>query len=367
MSQDSPYPEAIITDVLLPDVQQYVDTYDADHMNAVRAAIRDITAELGINPHGDLATLVARLAVAINTNGTIKKPAQIVDVAPQNADFTTIQSAIDSITDASSSKIYTIRVYPGIYTENVTLKSYVNLVGMTPFFDFPASIRPASGAPLSIPANARVRISNIYALATSGSALHFTGSGAILYFYNSYIKTNDQSSPCILFADGSSLYLFNTYISAANVGYYLVNETTGFESGVYIKARRSDIRGILNIAPSTSTPLEMYLLRCLFYGRIINTSGMVYLNFRNTHINCDNAIPILIDASEEAMIKAYRSDISSGSSYEIIDRSGASGTIQLWSFLCRFTKALNVRVVEQMTTSNNVVDSHGLTTFDEIQ
>jgi len=42
----------------------------------------------------------------------------------------TIQAAINSITDASASKRYAVLVYPGTYTEQITMKAYVDLVGM---------------------------------------------------------------------------------------------------------------------------------------------------------------------------------------------------------------------------------------------
>jgi hypothetical protein len=52
-------------------------------------------------------------------------PAQVVTVAKSGAMFSTIQGAIDSITDASASKQYVVEVAPGVYAENVTSKDYV--------------------------------------------------------------------------------------------------------------------------------------------------------------------------------------------------------------------------------------------------
>lgn len=58
--------------------------------------------------------------------------AQIVTVAKSGGEFTTIQSAIDSITDSSSTKPYTVLVYPGKYTETAIIeKDYVDLVGVS--------------------------------------------------------------------------------------------------------------------------------------------------------------------------------------------------------------------------------------------
>lgn len=51
--------------------------------------------------------------------------AQEITVATSGAMFTSIQAAINSITDASSSKPYSITIAPGVYTENVTSKDWV--------------------------------------------------------------------------------------------------------------------------------------------------------------------------------------------------------------------------------------------------
>jgi len=57
---------------------------------------------------------------------------QVVTVAKSGGDYTTIQAAINSITDASSNKIYTVLVYPGNYDEAVALKNYVDIVAVDP-------------------------------------------------------------------------------------------------------------------------------------------------------------------------------------------------------------------------------------------
>ena len=51
-------------------------------------------------------------------------------MAKDGGDYTTIQGAINSITDASIVKRYTVLIYPGIYSENVTGKNYVDLLGV---------------------------------------------------------------------------------------------------------------------------------------------------------------------------------------------------------------------------------------------
>ena len=55
---------------------------------------------------------------------------QNITVGKAGAQYTSIQSAIDSITDASTSKRYTIQISPGEYTENITGKTFVSLNGI---------------------------------------------------------------------------------------------------------------------------------------------------------------------------------------------------------------------------------------------
>jgi len=53
----------------------------------------------------------------------------VVIVAKSGGDFTSIQAALDSISDASDSNHYLVWVAPGVYTERVTMKPYVDIEG----------------------------------------------------------------------------------------------------------------------------------------------------------------------------------------------------------------------------------------------
>ncbi|KKM73893.1 hypothetical protein LCGC14_1405840, partial [marine sediment metagenome] len=55
---------------------------------------------------------------------------QVVIVAKAFGDFEAIQDAIDDITDAASDKRYAVLVMPGVFDEDITMKAYVDVVGV---------------------------------------------------------------------------------------------------------------------------------------------------------------------------------------------------------------------------------------------
>jgi len=61
----------------------------------------------------------------------VKNINNLVTVAKTNADYTNLQSALDSITDASSAKIYYIHIAAGEYEvlQTISMKPYVHIVG----------------------------------------------------------------------------------------------------------------------------------------------------------------------------------------------------------------------------------------------
>jgi hypothetical protein len=69
--------------------------------------------------------------VSTGWEGQAVAAAQTVTVAESGGDFDSIKDAIDSITDASSSKPYVVLVYPGVYAEDpMTLKQFVAVEGV---------------------------------------------------------------------------------------------------------------------------------------------------------------------------------------------------------------------------------------------
>lgn len=75
---------------------------------------------------------------------------QTVIVAKSGSNYTTIQGAIDSVTDATANKRYAVIVYPGVYTENIVMEDYVDIVG---FGRTNSIISATSGTAVTFPAN----------------------------------------------------------------------------------------------------------------------------------------------------------------------------------------------------------------------
>jgi hypothetical protein len=73
--------------------------------------------------------LNADLLDGLDGGSYARRPATVVIVAKSGGDFTSIQAALDGISDASVNNRYVIRIGPGTFNEKVTMKPYVDLVG----------------------------------------------------------------------------------------------------------------------------------------------------------------------------------------------------------------------------------------------
>lgn len=71
----SNYPNALDTDLELPRVDDNITEIGGDSINSLREAIFAIEQAVGINPQGNLATLVARVNKVIDSNGILKTDA----------------------------------------------------------------------------------------------------------------------------------------------------------------------------------------------------------------------------------------------------------------------------------------------------
>ena len=104
----------------------------------ISGVIIDQDTELDINitnptTIGHIDGYVPYLKLFINPSSTFfvtGKDRNIITVAKRGGDFSSIGTAITSITDASSVNNYIISVGPGIYVENpIILPSYIAIVG----------------------------------------------------------------------------------------------------------------------------------------------------------------------------------------------------------------------------------------------
>jgi hypothetical protein len=107
---------------------------------------------------------------------------QVVTVAKSGGDYATIQGAIDSIGDATTTKRYVVRVMSGVYTEAVTLKDYVDVIGAGRTNTI---IAGTSGTVLTFPANkctvSEVGINVDYgALGANSTAITSAGADSVL-------------------------------------------------------------------------------------------------------------------------------------------------------------------------------------------
>jgi hypothetical protein len=84
---------------------------------------------LAVNSSAQVANLNADQLDGLDSTDLQGKYAQTVVVAQAGGDFTSVQAALDSITDASGSKHYLVWVGPGTYNEQVQMKPFVDIEG----------------------------------------------------------------------------------------------------------------------------------------------------------------------------------------------------------------------------------------------
>lgn len=86
----------------------------------------------GLDDGDDDTTYTAGAGLVLNGNefaGQGSAFGNVVVVAKSGGDFTSVQAALDSITDAGADNPYLVTVAPGVYEEQVTLKPHVTVEG----------------------------------------------------------------------------------------------------------------------------------------------------------------------------------------------------------------------------------------------
>jgi hypothetical protein len=107
------------------------DTWALDtntYLTSLSGAWLNDTAQTGLT--GDKTGTFNLTTTGILDVGTFITPYdQVITVAKSGADYTKIQDAIDAILDATITKRYCIKVQSGVYTEQITMKDYVDIQG----------------------------------------------------------------------------------------------------------------------------------------------------------------------------------------------------------------------------------------------
>jgi len=119
---------------------------------------------------------------------------QTVSVAKVGAKYSTIQDAIDSITDNATDKRYIVLIYPGVYTENVVMEEYVSLVGLD---HETTEITSASGTTVTAPpgtSDAAIHNLKLTSTPTADGAIVLLMTAGELDVYNSYIKQTSATN-----------------------------------------------------------------------------------------------------------------------------------------------------------------------------
>lgn len=138
------------------------------------------------------------------------------------AQYTTVQAAINSISDASSTKPYTIWIYPGTYTENITLTNYIHLFATVPsnmrnIDSMPVpyvTLNCTTGVLLTMPGNAIISINDIAFSITSDTAVTMikaTGTVSGLYLTRCRFLLN-SNNPLSYIVDSNSNSFSNNFI-----------------------------------------------------------------------------------------------------------------------------------------------------------
>lgn len=124
----------------LDEIKNLVDTLaaaDVDYSNAqsqlsannVKGALdelKSITDDLASNLGSEFQNVVH-----VAKNGSDTPPEPGIPLGTIDNPFLTVQAAIDSISSPDSNDFYTILVQPGNYNENLSMKPWVNIVGLT--------------------------------------------------------------------------------------------------------------------------------------------------------------------------------------------------------------------------------------------
>lgn len=226
----------------------------------------------------------------------------IVIVSMAGGQFTSVVSAINSITTASSSSPYTVLIYPGLYieTSTITLKDYVHIVGFGPDATV---IQNDTSTTISGALTTTILLTGIKVVCNAGRALDITsGLGQLRIFNSEFTATTEAVAfPSTLTsvvrnsvfnstvnigaavdsASGSCQVLNSSFLSSVNVNSagILVARNSFFKSGVTTVGNGND--------------QKIALTHCLMHGALTGgfITGPPSGSFQLLHCTFPNGAP----------------------------------------------------------------------------
>ncbi len=188
----------------------------------------------------------------------------IVYVAKSGGDYTTIQAAVDSITDASATNPYLVYVAPGIYEEEVTLKEHVHLQGSGQDVSIIASevsnSSTVTSAPLKAASNTSIRDLTVKNISTNTDsnkyvAVYVPDDTSDVLFFNVSAIVEDPSMDANNYGFYVYDYLSETVeepnvefhnikavVSNGNYNYpmYVYRSSIGIDGGTFVSKSSTD-------------------------------------------------------------------------------------------------------------------------------
>ena len=149
------------------------DLLDGLHAGNASGSIPLNNSTLNTNLNADLLDGLHASAIQPHYQG-------VKVVAKSGGDYTTVSAALASITDAGDTNRYLVKVMPGVYSEQVTMKPYVDIEGsgeLTTKISYTGSGSPNTGTVLGA-SNAELRFLSVENTGGAGCAIAIYNNGA---------------------------------------------------------------------------------------------------------------------------------------------------------------------------------------------
>jgi len=189
------------------------------------------------------------------------RPAHILWVAPSGGDFTSVRSALASITDNDATHLYLIKVAPGTYTETggIDLKPYVDLQGSGPRVTVVTCACGSTTTPRTDGSSATLRIPSI---ASHVEDLSITNTGGAVYstgVWTAADGSGDQDALMVPLLRDVNITLTGEH---GNYGFWARFGSTRIEDvRIYIDHGDGERLGLVTVETAfvSSTNLDIYM------------------------------------------------------------------------------------------------------------